>query len=107
MDIGDQRGLFEIPDDIVYLNCAYMGPQLRAARETGEWAAGRKSRPWEILPEDFFEDVEEARHLFARIVGGDPDGVAIIPAVSYGISIAAANTPVKAGERILILEDQF
>ncbi len=107
MDIGDQRGLFEIPDDIVYLNCAYMGPQLRAARETGEWAAGRKSRPWEILPQDFFEDVEEARHLFARIVGGDPDGVAIIPAVSYGISIAAANIPVQAGERILILEDQF
>jgi len=84
-----------------------MGPQLRSVREAGERAAGRKSRPWEILPQDFFEEVEEARVLFARIVGGDPDGVAIIPAVSYGISVAATNIPVKAGESILILEDQF
>ena len=107
MHLGEQRGLFEIPDDIAYLNCSYMGPQLRSVREAGERAAGRKSRPWEILPQDFFEEVEEARVLFARIVGGDPDGVAIIPAVSYGISVAATNIPVKAGESILILEDQF
>ena len=107
MNLGSQRDLFEMPRDIAYLNCAYMAPQLRRAREIGEWAVSRKSRPWEITPNDFFEDVEVVRTLFARLVGGDADGVAVVPSVSYGISVAAANVPVREGEKIVILEDQF
>jgi selenocysteine lyase/cysteine desulfurase len=107
MNLGSQRDLFEMPRDIAYLNCAYMAPQLRRAREIGEWAVSRKSRPWEITPNDFFEDVEAVRTLFARLVGGDADGVAVVPSVSYGISVAAANVPVREGEKIVILEDQF
>jgi selenocysteine lyase/cysteine desulfurase len=107
MNLGDQRQLFEIPEGISYLNCAYMSPQLRSAREIGERAVSRKSRPWEITPDDFFEDAEKTRALFARLVGGEAEGVALIPSVSYGIAVAAANVKVEAGERILILEDQF
>jgi selenocysteine lyase/cysteine desulfurase len=107
MNLGDQSGLFEIPDEIAYLNCAYMSPQLRSAREIGKRAVARKSRPWEITPRDFFEDCEKSRDLFARLVGGEADGVALVPSVSYGIAVATANVPVREGERILILEDQF
>jgi len=107
MNLGSQRDLFEMPQDIAYLNCAYMSPQLRRGREIGEWAVSRKSRPWEVTPKDFFEDVEVVRTLFARLVGGDADGVAVVPSVSYGISVAAANVPVHEGEKIIILEDQF
>ncbi len=107
MNFGDQRELFEIPEEIAYLNCAYMSPQLRPVREVGERAVARKSRPWEITPQDFFEDSEKSRALFARLVGGEADGVALVPSVSYGIAVAAANVPVQDGERILILEDQF
>ncbi len=107
MNLGDQSDLFEVPDDVAYLNCAYMSPQLRSVREIGEAAVGRKSRPWEITPDDFFEGAEELRARFARLVGGDADGVAIIPSVSYGIAIAAANLPVREGQEILVLQDQF
>jgi len=107
VNLGDQRELFEIPEEVAYLNCAYMSPQLRSARVVGERAVARKSRPWEITSSDFFEDAEQSRALFARLVGGEPDGVALVPSVSYGIGVAAANVPVREGERILILEDQF
>ncbi|HEX5849499.1 MAG TPA: aminotransferase class V-fold PLP-dependent enzyme [Rubrobacter sp.] len=107
MNLGNQRHLFEIPDDVAYLNCAYMSPQLRRAREIGGWSVTRKSRPWEITPDDFFREVEEVRTLFARLVGGDAEGVAVVPSVSYGISVAAANVPVGDGEKIIILQDQF
>lgn len=107
MDLGSQRGHFEIPDEIVYLNCAYMSPQLRRAREIGERTVSRKSRPWELTPGDFFAEVEEIRTLFARLAGGDAEGVAVVPSVSYGISVAAANVRVREGEKIVILEDQF
>jgi selenocysteine lyase/cysteine desulfurase len=88
MNLGDQRELFEISDGVAYLNCAYMSPQLRSAREVGERALARKSRPWEITPDNFFEDSEKARALFARLVGG-------------------ANVEVKPGKNILVLEEQF
>lgn len=107
MNLGYQRELFEIPEEVAYLNCAYMSPQLRSAREIGERAVARKSRPWKITPADFFEDAEMSRALFARLVGGEPDGVALVPSVSYGIAVAAANAPVGEGQRLLILEDQF
>jgi selenocysteine lyase/cysteine desulfurase len=107
MNLGDQRKLFEISDGVAYLNCAYMSPQLRSAREVGERALARKSRPWEITPDDFFEDSEKTRALFARLVGGEADGVALIPSVSYGMAVAATNVEVKPGENILVLEEQF
>ncbi len=107
MNLGDQSDLFEIPEEISYLNCAYMGPQLRSAREVGERAAGRKSRPWEILPRDFFDEVEQSRELFARLVGGEAEGVAVLPSVSYGMAVAANNVAVREGQKILLLEYQF
>jgi selenocysteine lyase/cysteine desulfurase len=102
-----QRDQFEMPDDIAYLNCAYMGPLSRRTRAAGESGVRRKAQPWRISSRDFFTDSEEARALFARLVGADADGVAIIPSASYGVALAAANLPVAAGQRILMLEDQF
>jgi selenocysteine lyase/cysteine desulfurase len=107
VNLGDQRELFEIAEGVAYLNCAYMSPQLRTVREVGERAVARKSRPWEITPYHFVEDVERARALFARLVGGETDGVALTPSVSYGVAVAAANVEVREGQEILILEDQF
>src|SRR4028119_2233126 len=135
MNLGDQRDLFEIPEGISYLNCAYMGPQLCSAREigeraggrksrpggvtaggvfggvggarerphvcarreSGERAVGRKSRPWEITPGDFFDEVEESRELFARLVGGEADGVAVLPSVSYGMAGGGPRGAVRGG----------
>jgi selenocysteine lyase/cysteine desulfurase len=107
VNLGDQREHFEMPEEVAYLNCAYMSPQLRSVREIGERAVARKSRPWEITPDDFFEDAEKTRALFARLIGGEADGIALIPSVSYGMAVAAANVKVEPEEKILILEDQF
>ena len=107
MILENQRELFEIPEDVAYLNCAYMSPQLRSMREIGERAVARKSRPWEITPDDFFEDAEKTRALFGLLVGAEADGIALIPSVSYGMAVAAANVKVELEENLLILEDQF
>lgn len=107
MTLGTQRDLFEIPDGIAYLNCAYMSPLPRAARAAGEAAAARKAHPWEITLRDFFDGAETARSLVAELVGGEPEGVAIIPSISYGTSIAAANIALRQDQTIVLLEDQF
>ena len=107
MLLSSQRDRFEIPDEVAYLNCAYMSPLSRAVREAGEQGVARKSQPWRIHAGDFFEESETARALFAEVVGGDAEGVAIVPAASYGIGVAAANVPVRAGQRIVVLAEQF
>lgn len=107
MALTNQQNLFEIPSEIAYLNCAYMSPLPRASREAGQAAVARKSQPWNISSQDFFDDAETARSLFAELIGGDTDGVAIVPSASYGVSIAAANIRVERGQTIVLLEDQF
>ena len=102
-----QRHLFDVPDDVAYLNCAYISPLMKAAVAAGEAAARRKARPWEIFPHHFFVEVEEARALFARLVGAAPGDIAIQPSTSYGAAIAAANLEFARGARIVVLHEQF
>jgi selenocysteine lyase/cysteine desulfurase len=84
-----------------------MTPLPLAAIAAGEAGLRRKARPFELTPADFFEESERARVLLARLAGGDPEGVAIVPAASYGLAVAAANLPTGNGRRILVLKDQF
>ncbi len=84
-----QRELFDIPDDVAYFNCAYTSPLLLSAKTAGQQALKAKSNPWSITSEDFFTNIEANRALFGQIVGTVPDNIAIIPAVSYGLALAA------------------
>lgn len=101
------RHLFEIPEDRHYLNCAYMAPSLKVVSEAGRLGVLRKERPWEITPRHFFEESDRVRSLFAQLIEAQPEDVALIPSVSYGIGIAAKNL-VKADNRaVMVLEEQF
>jgi selenocysteine lyase/cysteine desulfurase len=102
-----QRDLFDIPAEVAYLNCAYLAPQLRSVSDAGREAVGRKEAPWSISAPDFFDGTEALRTRVARLTGGDADGVALIPSVSYGAGIAAANLKLGAGQEVLVLEDEF
>ncbi len=101
------RDLFEIPDDVAYLNCAYMSPLSRAAREAGERGLALKSAPWSITPEHFFTATERTRARFAELIHAEADDVAFVPAVSYGMGVAARNVPIERGQKIVVLAEQF
>ncbi|MEN8159425.1 MAG: aminotransferase class V-fold PLP-dependent enzyme [Myxococcota bacterium] len=105
--IDCQRHLFDVPDDVAYLNCAYMGPLLRSAAEAGAAAVARKQHPWEITSSDFFSLPDRGRAAFARLIGASAEDVAVIPAVSYGIALAARNLRIEPGQEIVLLGEQF
>jgi len=108
MPIPDEaRDLFSIPKDVTYLNAAFFTPQLKSRRAAGVEALNSADAPWTIGSETFFVPVDRLRGLFARLIGGDADGVAIIPSVSYGVGIAAANLDVGPGKTVVVLKDQF
>jgi selenocysteine lyase/cysteine desulfurase len=102
-----QRDLFEIPEDIAYFNCASLAPQLKAARQAAESALRRRAQPWLIRGDDWFTEVEQRRALFAQIAGVDPEGVALVPATSYGLAAAAANLRAGPGQRVVVLAEEY
>lgn len=105
--LPNQRALFAIPREVAYFNCASLAPQLRSVRAAGEAALARNAEPWKIRTEDWFTKVEQLRELFARLIGVSAEGVALVPASSYGLAIAAANTSAGPENRVLIIADDF
>ena len=66
--IKSQRNLFNIPDDIAYLNTAYMSPLLNSVITAIEEGARLKSQPWRLGIPDFYDQVDQARLLFSKII---------------------------------------
>jgi selenocysteine lyase/cysteine desulfurase len=104
---GVKRALFDIRDDVAYFNTANMSPLLRSVREAGKVGLERRARPWTISSRDWFDDVERLRERVATLIGADIEGVAMVPATSYGLAIAAANLEASPGDEVLVLADEF
>ena len=97
--LASQRHLFEIPDDVAFLNCAYISPLPKVSLNAGDRGLRRKAQPWTIAAADFFTSSETVRKLFADLINADTDDVAFAPAVSYGMA-QAAHTPPSAFRRV-------
>ena len=103
-----QKDLFLMPDDHHYLNCSYLSPLLKRVEQAGVEGVRGKSRPWETTPDRFFHDSETVRSLFAELIHAEePNQVAIMPAVSYGMATVVNNLPKSPGKQIIIAEEQF
>jgi selenocysteine lyase/cysteine desulfurase len=99
--------MFEIPESVTYLNCANMAPQLRLVTAAGLDAVRRRTAPWAQSSADWFTGAEELRTLAGQIMRAQASHVALVPAVSYGIAIAANNVTVERGQSIVIVEHEF
>jgi selenocysteine lyase/cysteine desulfurase len=105
--IPSQKHIFDIPDDVSYLNTAYMSPLMNSVVHAIDGGARLKAQPWKLKISHFFDDVDKARALFAKIVNARAEGVAIIPSASYGLTTAALNLPLTEGQKVVTLKHQF
>jgi selenocysteine lyase/cysteine desulfurase len=111
--IEDLRSAFAVPGDVAYFNTASLSPALHSVLDAGAAALERRARPWTITAPDWFDEVEELRSRLAVLFGdagepGDPGaGVALVPATSYGFATAARNLPLRAGEVVVVLAEEY
>lgn len=103
----NQKHLFQLPEEIHYLNCAYMSPLLKSVEEKGIEGMRRKRNPLSIRPADFFPEVNEVREKFGAIVNCDPSQVAINPSASYGMNSVMTNIPYRKGQHALTISEEF
>ena len=107
--ISCQRNLFNIPDEIVYLNTAYISPLSFKVEKAINKGCKLETEPWKIDPEfHFFHQIKETKIIFSNLFNISYKNVSLIPSASYGISTAANNIKLtKTKNKILILKDQF
>jgi selenocysteine lyase/cysteine desulfurase len=107
MNVDEIRGLFPGLKDTIYLNTATMNVGCTPARQAYEraveqWSAGRFDWP------EAEKAGEDARGIFAMIVGAEPQDVAIVTGVSVAAGIVAANMPTAArGENVVVADMEF
>jgi len=107
IEIGSQRPLFEVPSEVAYFNMANMSLLLRSVRAAGAAALEQRGEPWRIAPVDWFTDVERLRAAYAGILGVELDAVALVPATSYGLAIAARSIEATEGDQVVVLADEY
>lgn len=105
--LTNQRSLFALPDGLHYLDCASRSPYPLATTRAGKAAVERMLVPASKTPDDYFAKSEAFRNNVAKLVGCSADQVAIAPAVSYGIGVAAHNWALRPGRTVVIPEEEF
>lgn len=106
--LENQRHLFNLPDDITYLNCSYMSPMLKSVAEIGVHAIYAKDDPSSNRPESFFENTSALRTEFAKLIDAPSErSCAITPSVSYALANVAKNLKAGKGDNIVIADEQF
>lgn len=102
-----QKHLFQLPEGIHYLNCAYMSPMLKSVEEKGIAGLQRKRNPVSIKPVDFFTGAVGVRDKFAEMVHADSEQIALMPAVSYGMNSVIRNIACRRGQHALTISEEF
>ncbi len=98
---------FEVPDDVVYLNCASLAPRLKRVTVAGHAAVDRMAAPWNIHAPDWFRETRLLAGAFARLIAAPAECAVLVPSVSYGIAAAARNLPVQAGENLVVIDQEY
>jgi len=102
-----KKHLFQMPEGIHYLNCAYMSPLLKSVEDKGIEGMRLKRNPISIKAVDFFTGALGVRKKFARMVKCTPAQVAIMPSVSYGMNSVIRNIAYRKGQHVLTISEEF
>ena len=84
-----------------------MSPQLKSVTGVGIASVQRKARPYEVAVADFFAGPETIRKEFSRLINNrQPDRIALIPSVSYGMANVTNNVNLQNKE-VVVAGEQF
>ena len=101
------RSEFPFIDDRIYLNFASVGPLPVRARRVIDRINDTLQRLDTNFDPETFAAVERCRIALAKLVGGAPDGIGLIPNTSFGLNWAFAAFGLGPGDAVLITDHEF
>lgn len=110
--LSSQSDRFTLPAGVHYLNCATRAPFSRTVEQAGHEAIRHQANPFGLQPDDFFSGAVRVRALFSELIHNpDPERIAVIPSVAYGMAVVARNLSnkpgIRAGQRIVLVDGEF
>ncbi len=103
----DYRQEFADFEGVTYLDTAGQGPlplaSARAAHSAVEW----KKLPHRIPEVEYFGLPDRVRAAVARLIGADPDDVAITTGATGGFTAVAAGIDWKPGDEVVVAQGEF
>ena len=71
--LPNQKAKFDIPENIVYLNCASQGPLLKKSCSAGQSGVMRKAQPWNVQSRvDTANEIERCRTAYGPLPISEP-----------------------------------
>ena len=102
-----QKDKFSLPEEVSYLNNAYMSPLLKRGEEKGMESLLRKRNPADYNMDHFFKTVQDLKDAFGRLIHASSEQIAVVPSVSYGMSTITKNLVPKKDGEILVIAESF
>lgn len=90
-----------------YLNNASIGPIPERTRLALEAFNAKRTAPHLLPDRDRFAEVRAVREHAARLIGGTPEEIALMPNTSVGINVAARALPLARGDVVLVSDREF
>src|SRR5688572_6271716 len=109
MTLERYRSEFPVLQDRTYLISASLGPLSTRSRAAAEehldlW---QRSGPEELWFDHGLPKLQRCRELFARLIGADPDEVAIVPSVSVALSSIATCLDLERRPKVVLSDMDF
>ena len=103
----DWRAEFFEIEDVVYLNAAAQGIMPRTAIRAVQQALEWKKFPHHMPDDVYFTLPDRVRGSFARLIGAQPEEVAVTTGASGGMAAVAAGFAWEPGDEVLLAEGEF
>jgi selenocysteine lyase/cysteine desulfurase len=91
----------------VWMNCAHQGPLPDSARSAAIEAIECKRTPALLTDSLFATGPARLRSALARLIGADPNAIALTNSTSYGLNLLAQGLPWRPGDEILCVDGDF
>jgi selenocysteine lyase/cysteine desulfurase len=91
----------------VYLDCAAQGPFPAETAAAVRGALRLKEHPEEIAGSLYESLPGRAREVVARLIGCDPESIALATGASHGLNLAARCLPLKEGDEVVLAHGEF
>jgi selenocysteine lyase/cysteine desulfurase len=105
VDFADVRRLFPGATRRAYLDAAAIS--ITSTRSAEAIARFLERVSWDPSGAHHGTDAAQARHEAARLIGARPEQIALTPATSLGLNVAADAVPLRRGENVVTCDLEF
>lgn len=91
----------------IFLNHASTGPLPQRAVDALNEATALRAQPWLFSAELQFGTLAKGRAACARLIGAEPDEIALMVNTSYGLNLAARALPFEPGDVVITSDREY